>query len=880
MDIKKFNSKIFGLSDLKGLIRESVYGEAKGAGSFDWAGYFDANPERVNMSFLKAMGLDKAPKEPMTIDQIGDSEMRKHFGDEKVAQILSDPRNFMKDQGLSNTYKTQVKRYRGASKAKTENPPMVILKNLFAECGGNNIRPNGTELDKDYFDAVRDVTIAVIEKARAQGFVEFTDNDVDANGNATKIEVGNVYDPFSLFLFFYFVTYFSARSGLSNIVYAKKREYSDNILNNYPEYSDIVDREVRFMNGGTIRNDAEGPNRFEAVREVIEWKYLSRYNMDFGTDITPETLSAIYENGNLSSNLQTLSDEIQEKILVNDANKGLGKIGGLVVGMLYLFRMSKDAKPESIKKYCVKSLLGENIAKFRGLAMRMRHAVLFGNVSNESIMSIARAFGGHNFDIDTVFDPLATVTLNEVHDAVRALMSNQRFNIEDPASFQAPFKYFASFGLPHYDNAADLCPAERVATHGRNMYDLMKESVVGKYGGGRVLNPQTVFIPAGEGLELLAGRNPMGSSKRTQILENVYGTEKVAEEWSFGDLVSYDYFGKDKAQKEVFYFLRANTSPDVVWDYEYNREEGKVDKELGNRSIDIMCRYGNNLNRIACFEYQGEQHFRPWGVTPLDEDANVPTIAIFNEIKNKILNAYISSTRGVRGATRWEDKTIYDQIMKDVYEETFRNLIQKNFGGTYRGFEDMYQVAMRDGTLRNVLRPSMNEAVTDRYVGDEELIIYMFCLLCMWNRMELPAAYRNLKIGADVYSEKKGLNSDIIFLASPYRFVQELHVYCGKISDREKSMLIKSRNWPIAYILPAGSSVTNRDVEETFSLANPEGSVFRWNNEGKSKLLGFAESIGIPIAHAEEEEMGEENTETTTLFEQIIREVLDGGSLQ
>jgi hypothetical protein len=213
--------------------------------------------------------------------------------------------------------------------------------------------------------------------------------------------------------------------------------------------------------------------------------------------------------------------------------------------------------------------------------------------------------------------------------------------------------------------------------------------------------------------------------------------------------------------------------------------------------------------------------------------------------------------------------------MKAVYEETFRKLIRKNLGGAYDGFEDMYQVAMRDGTLRKVLRPSINEAVTDRYIGDDELIIYIFCLLCMWNRRELPAAYRELKIGSDVYSEKKGLNSDIIFLASPYRFVQEIHVYCGKISDREKSMLIKSRNWPIAYVLPPGGSVTNKDVEETISLANPEGSVFRWNDEGKPKLLGFVESIGIPIVHNEEED-----TEATTLFEQIIREVLGGGSLQ
>ena len=877
MDIRKFNSKIFGLSDLKGLISESVYDEARGADSFDWSGYFNANPDRVNMSFLKAMGLDKAPKEPIGLDQIGDSEMRKHFGDEKIAQILSDPRNFMKDQGMSNTYKRQVKRYRGVSKAQTENPPMTVLKTLFAECGGNNIRPNGNELSKEYFDAVRDVTIAAVEKAREQGFIDFDDRDVDANGNVTRVEVGNVYDPFSLFLFFYYVVYYAARRRLGDVVYAKKREYSDNILNKYPEYFDIIDREIRMMNGGTIRNTAEGPNRFEGIRDIIDWKYLSKYNMDFDTDLTPEAMSAIYENGNLSANLRALSDTIQENILVNDAKKGLGKVGGLVVGMLYLLRMSKDAKPQDVRKYCEKALLGDNLATFRGLVMRTRHGMLFGNVTNESIMVIARAFNGHNFDVNTVFDPLARVTLDEVHDAVRTLMTSQRFNIEDPASFRGPFKYFASFGLPRYDSDSDLCPAERVATYGRNMYDLMEDSVVNKYGGSRVLNPETVFMPAGAGLELLAGRNPMGSSKRTQVLENVYGTEKVAEQWSFGDLVSYDYFGKDKTQREIFYFLRANSSPDVVWDYEYNRGKGnKVDSELGNKSIDIMCRYGNNLRKIACFEYQGEQHFRPRGVTPLDEDANIPALALFNQIKNKILNGCIEATRGAMGATKWEDKSVYDNVIRSVYEETFNNLITKNLGGTYNGFDDMYQVAMKDGTLRNVLRPRVNEAVTDRYVGDEELIVYMFCLLCMWNGRQLPAAYRELRIGKDVYSQKTKLNSDIIFLASPERFVQELHVYYSKISDSEKSMLIKSRNWPIAYILPPGNSVTNEDVEETSRLANPEGSVFRWNKEGESKILGFAESIGIPIVYGEEEE----DAETTTLFEQIIRELLDGGNLQ
>ena len=83
------------------------------------------------------MGLTSAPKEPISIDQIGDSEFRKHFGDEETMKVLSNPINFKKNMGVRNAYDNTRKNHKSTFQGKQNGT--TLLKTFFIENGGGNI---------------------------------------------------------------------------------------------------------------------------------------------------------------------------------------------------------------------------------------------------------------------------------------------------------------------------------------------------------------------------------------------------------------------------------------------------------------------------------------------------------------------------------------------------------------------------------------------------------------------------------------------------------------------------------------------------------------------------------------------------------------------
>ena len=232
MKISEIRNNLFGLSDLKGLISENSVGEHRGG--YDWQGYFAANPERLNQSFIQAMGLTSAPKEPITLDQIGDSEIRKHFGDEVAAKILSDPINFVKDKGVGNSYKSQRNKHRVLFGTKQNST--ALLKTFFEENGGNNIsnapilsyKQSGRgyeNLDREvleYFYAIKGLAEKAGEYAMQNQITDFTSSE----------PVGIVENPFSMFLYFFFKMYVSGR-GKWGSMYDFEKKYSSRV---YPVY--------------------------------------------------------------------------------------------------------------------------------------------------------------------------------------------------------------------------------------------------------------------------------------------------------------------------------------------------------------------------------------------------------------------------------------------------------------------------------------------------------------------------------------------------------------------------------------------------------------------------------------------------------------------
>ena len=207
--------------------------------------------------------------------------------------------------------------------------------------------------------------------------------------------------------------------------------------------------------------------------------------------------------------------------------------------------------------------------------------------------------------------------------------------------------------------------------------------------------------------------------------------------------------------------------------------------------------------------------------------------------------------------------------MREEYNKSFEKLAGIPFMKAYdMVFNGGYN--LRTLSKLNFSKNRLNEAAADRDYTVDELLVYMFILLCKWENLSLPDRYANLNF-QDIYG-KVSLNSSIPYLGSPKRYVEELHVYHQKISDKEKSDLLKSRNWAISYIVPGGNSITQEDFDEIKSLANPEGAVFRWKDSEKENILNFLGKLGIPVL--KKEMVGK------SLFEEIVKELLHGNSLQ
>ena len=197
--------------------------------------------------------------------------------------------------------------------------------------------------------------------------------------------------------------------------------------------------------------------------------------------------------------------------------------------------------------------------------------------------------------------------------------------------------------------------------------------------------------------------------------------------------------------------------------------------------------------------------------------------------------------------------------MISVYEDKFKEL-------TNETFEAAYEKEVRMG--RRFQRQIVREASSDRTIGLSDITRYIFFVLCRFYNRPLPASFEKYSVLSMNPFDKPKLSTDIIFLASPARYKEDLHVYFGKISDEDKAELIKKRGWAGIYILPKVGRVTNDDVAFTKKLANPSDAVFEWSDDDKKAILDFSKSIGIPVIEKTED------VEGNALFEEIVKELL------
>ena len=719
----------------------------------------------------------------------------------------------------------------------------------FTKNGGNTIVYNDSiqndeEALTNYVTSISNISNAVGEEVG--GIIkQFNERQFTENPG---IVVGDETNPFALFLLFYYARFVEKRGGLD-----KTERYIANIQT--PEVKEAVEN--------LLFGRKEGNSAVLKINSEI----LNPIGLDFYDEISEDGLNKIVSVYFATGNIQPIKD-LNININSEDLKRNAQYLGESVLVASYICNFSRDRAIDELKNILIGCFAGEgNFSIIRSVAYRSRYDKGSG-VFNK----MAKAY---NSNVSGIFDLLNSISLTDVHNAVKNVVKT--FGVTDNIeAFRAALNAYGNFELPPYDSEASLTPAERFILFARNTCELLESKVAEKYGSYTILNPETIFMPAGEGLELLKGDTNFNRLKenrtRRQLLENIYADEsKKTEEWNFCDLLSDDYFAGDKTQRAIYYFFKSNSDPNSSeWKYEFNRgkKENRVDNELGNQSIDIMCHYGDSKEKTACFEYEGEQHFRPRSVRPNDVLVDTFAVRFYNELKNNILNRYIEAFQHSGSENKWESIDVYDSIMKEEYNNSFNKLAGVPFKKAY----DMVFKGYNLKTLSNLnySKNRLNEAAADRDYTVDELLAYMFVLLCNWENLRLPDRYAHLNF-PNIYG-KVSLNSSIPYLGSPKRYVEELHVYHQKISDKQKSDILKSRNWVISYIVPGGNSITQEDFDEIKPLANPEGAVFRWRDDEKESILNFMKEIGIPVI--------ENETISESLFEEIVKELLRGNSLQ
>lgn len=894
MKISEIKNKLFGLSDLKGLLKENTFDEdsimpsGRGRAGKSWASFFKENPERLTLSFLRAMGIGHAPSGPLTDEEkeaIKNSEIGKYFSfnDLDVEEINANlERVFNKTSGIANNYavakKNVSKRFKN-----TENG-FYELKNFY-EANANNIM-NPSILNSGDIASIRKYFQEISELSyNAIKYVQENNIKVGDIRNISSETIGDVYNPFSMFLYFVFFCGIST-NGLFN---------SSSLKQNIPDqFRKIIDSEevrlTKLLSGKefNLADGQESTNPKIGNMEYIQYFILNKIGVSAGELLTPEKLQTLYNVYFASEScIQQLMNGIQEiktakpniSFSLSKTNFPFNTVGGLMLATVATLAASSPNMKDIINNMLT-FLPGQELYEIRNAIYRKIYTERSGVVFNDEFLNkVSELFG---IPFSYLFDPAYDVD-NQV--IVEGLKNFIKSNGESEDSLRPLIRTSLCYGLK------TIPPIERIFSLAKTLEELLKTDFYKRIGasGRNVLgNPNMSLFDkvslllgsASEGLKLLnedaisrgysANNLPSGIDRLNTLYNGVSGTNK--RKTMFWEILKRD--SGTKTQDDIFYFLLGISDKDIEWQSEYNRYEG-VEKEggeggLGRKSIDIMGKKyekteidgktvkTDKVVKRLCFEYQGEQHYRPINVVPADYD-----YSLYSEMREEVLvRCGFMSGKGKKGGKRnyyWAIADIPEnelplnmrQIIIDVFQEQYDHLISIMNGGRF----------------------SMDKVVTEGAgahggINRGALASFKYSDAVAYFREVIDRGANDLSMFT-----APPVNGTVPYLCSPCRFADEIFTAIDLQRDRIKSDVIFNRRklgWEMAYVTPKVSTTfTEEDLMYTISelAKNNPNVVFQWDKQGKLKLTEYLENNGFRTQ--ESQELVAENT----LFKQIFSEI-------
>lgn len=833
MKISEIRNRLFGLSDLKGLINENTLEE------YNWQDYFIANPERINQSFLQALGLKSAPKTPITIDQIGDSEFRKHFGDEEITKILSDPTNFKKNNGsyigIGNSYENAVKNRRRLLK-------QTGLELFFKERFHNEIFDNDS-IVQIYRIAREARRVDEWEKMK----IIFSEKSFDLN------------NPYSIFLFFFFDL--QPRTGnsefINKTIVACLNRVAEYDAENNTDFSDVFQK----LTGNYLKEkslNSGGYNR------IIEENLLNNLNLMFLSPLNDGVVSLIYNTYFTNPSLpeirntiaaisqNNLSDTAFDYKTLKEYN---GTVGGLLLAAMSVIFTCLGGDFNSGIEIAVEILSDQKFSGIRSSAFEYIYQTKF-NLSATFLNDIVTLFG---VERNKLFDfTNDQIERNEYMYVVNVGLEKwyQKYNIQGFNELSRVKQTGFVFNNDDKELNKNVLFIEVIASAAEILLNFVGQKFKKYEISKRIeITFSDLLGNASDGLEKMAmyKEDTPIPQKRLSDISQSFGRRDV----KLWEVINVDNDIKDKTQYDIFVFLRQNSDGDVTWSYEYNRpgKRDSVDEGLGDKSIDIM---GTKGGTRICFEYQGEEHFRPLNVRQSDYENQ-----FLNGVRDEILKLCGYVVVGKNG-TRFVKR----EGIGKLSTQQKKQIILQVFSGKLSELAAMQQAVQRGGTSNdNILFKEPNKDVDTKKRTRLNEVFHFEKL----NRRDLTIAeaedYFSTIVSRGIVEEGNFKNPEIggiiPYIGSPYRFLEEIKTAEDMTNDQMKSEVIKSRGWIMSYIIPRGC--TQNEIDYTKNMST-NGSVFTWDKKGKEDLLAFLTNNNFRT------NMVSENR--TSLFQSIVNDVL------
>lgn len=901
MKISEIRNNLFGLEDLKGLIKENAFNEGKDG--FNWINFFKDDPERLKLTYSTFQKLfpEIAENDRYNPFRVG-VPSKQSFNKRKAAAMAS--------FNTSKIGADALFEYFNNNNGQSITPSVLLTNNI------NGIR--------NYFQNISELAL---------GAIHYIKNENIDIGNLVKqntYKIGIVNDPFSMFLYFIFCCCIT-KQGVFGV-----NELKNSIPNQFKEYvKNEEDRLKSLLNGKEYdlvsNGELDGPEKIKNT-DYLQQFVFNNIGLNYGDLLTSANLQ-ILENAYFGTE-DKVNRFLQEincgQFKTSDIKeRHIGTVGGLLTTAAYIlsFDISKNieeltntirpfiAATPSIRPIYQMVYFVKYKRDFAGTSFNN----IFQNWSNRLVTEFNMASYGVSsfYELFDLFSEVNTATITQVVKNILALNQNEsekmlsetkfRFDSGNESTIKKILTEFSSLGLAKHSTFYSLTPFERLIDMMGSANKLLNKNISGKrYGGDEYLVISNMFRPLSEIYKEDTDSDQKIRSYKKNA-EKVYGEDLI-----LGQLVSYVEDSHDRTQNEIYSFLLANLPNGYNNTWEYNRTK-KIDKALGDQSIDILyTTYNGDLenpnwfdlakeqnDKVLSIEYQGEGHCRPSFIKPSDESVNENDGVIYwwTKIKLEFLKKFKDEL------TRYQEKLlrrkdlVSDKLvstnLKEVYESIFEMLVGKPFLEVYDIFNP-FKITL-DEFKRKTHLNEIADVLPDEYIKatspEHEVVQTIYALLLQYNGIHytkntgIPNGFKFVKTYDEAMKQqtisllkmypKKELGYEISFLGSPNRFYEEINAQIRKITDERKSSVIKKRGWAGLYILPSfkNNTVSNEDVEFTQQLANPSSFVFQWDETEKNNILASIMGyLGEPKVNKE--------TSEESLFESIIRELFSDNNFQ